>query len=60
MDHARLVRGVQSAGHGHRDAHGLVDGKLLFASDAVAQRLALDERHHVVQDAVGLTGVEQR
>ena len=34
--------------------------QLPLALQPLAQRLALDERHHVVEDAVGLAGVVQR
>ena len=37
----------------------VVDRKLLLAGQAVAERLALDERHDVVEEAVGLAGVDQ-
>src|SRR3954466_2290035 len=34
------------------DPKGVVDTQALLALEPMAQRLALDERHHVVQDAV--------
>ena len=40
-----------------RDPHGVVDGELLLAVEPVAQRLALDERHHVVEEAARLARV---
>ena len=40
--------------------HRLVDGELPLALEARAKRLAFDVRHHVVQQAVRLAGVEQR
>ena len=36
------------------------DRELPLAVEPVAQRLALDERHHIEQQAVGLARVEQR
>ncbi len=41
------------------DTDGLLDGQLTLASQPVAQRLALDVRHDVVDPAVGLTAVVQ-
>ena len=34
-------------------------GKLSFADQPVAQGLALDERHHIVEQAVGFTGIDE-
>jgi hypothetical protein len=39
---------------------GVVDGQLPVAAQACAERLALDVRHHVVQQAVRLAGVVER
>jgi hypothetical protein len=36
-----------------RDADGFVDAELALAIQAVSERLTFDERHHVVQRAVG-------
>ena len=38
----------------------LVDGELLLALEVLAQRLALDVRHHVVQKSFDLARIEQR
>ena len=43
-----------------RDAQGVVDRQLPFAVDAFLQRLALDERHDIVEDAVDGAGIEDR
>ena len=42
---------VERAGDLRRDAHRVVDRELLLPLESVAQRLALDERHHVVEDS---------
>jgi len=42
------------------DPQGIGQRKLLFSSQAVSQRLALDEGHDVVEQAVGRAGVVQR
>ena len=44
----------------HQDLHGVVDRQLAVPGQPVAQRLALDRRHDVIEESVGLTGVEQR
>ena len=51
---------VQGVGHGHGDLHRLVDAELRLAIELAPQRLAVDERHHVVEEAVGGAGVEER
>jgi len=52
MDHARTVRVVERIGHTLRDTDRLIHTKLLLALDALLERLAVDERHHVIQEAV--------
>ncbi len=60
MDHA-LVMGVrQRFAHVAGDAHGLVDFEMSLAIEPVPQRLAVDERHHVVELPVGGAGVVHR
>ena len=54
------VRVVERARDLARDPHRLVDRQLLLAVEPVAERLALDVRHDVVQEAVGGAGIEQR
>jgi len=60
MNHILPMRIVERTRHFACDTHGLGDGQLAFALQTCAQRLAGDERHHVVQQAVGVTAVEQR
>ena len=50
----------ERARHFGRDPHRLVDRELLFPLQPVAQRLALDIRHDVIEEAVDGTGVVQR
>ena len=59
MDHAALVRVRQRARHRHRDPHRLVDGQLLLTIELRAQRFTFNERHHVEQEPVRFTAVEQ-
>ncbi len=54
------VRVLERVGHFPRDPHRVVHGQLLFAYQPVAQRFALDVRHHVEDEAVGLARIEQR
>ena len=60
MDHAEAVRVAERIGDFARDADRFVDRQLAVALEARAQRLAGDQRHHVVEQAVGLAAVEQR
>ena len=53
MDDAVAVGVVQRVGDLGRDAYGLVDTELRFAAEFVAQCLAFDVRHDVVQEPVG-------
>jgi hypothetical protein len=55
-----LVREVERAGHAAGDLDRILDAELLLAIQAVAQRLALDERHHVIEEGVGFARVVQR
>ena len=54
-----LVRVLQRVGDVDRDSHRLVHAELGFAIELVAERLALDERHDVVQESVGRPRIEQ-
>ena len=60
MDDAVPVRVVERRADLLCEPHRVVDGKLVLALEAIAERLALDERHHVEQESVGLPRVEQR
>ena len=55
----RCVGVLQRLGDLAGDLERVVDGELLLPVQPVAQRLALDERHDVVQQAVGLARVVQ-
>jgi hypothetical protein len=50
---------VQGVGHLGGDPDGVGHRQLLLPIEALPERLALDERHHVEQEAVGLARVEQ-
>ena len=60
VDHAVRVRVVERAGDGDRDADRFVDRQLLLALEPRAERLALDVRHHIEEQPVGVARVEQR
>ena len=60
MHEAMPMRVVERTRDVARDAHRIGDRKLSFAIEAIAQRLALDEGHHVVSDSVRLAGIVQR
>jgi hypothetical protein len=48
-----------AAGDCHRNADGLVHGKLSLAIDALPKAFPVDVRHHVERLAVHFAGVEQ-
>ena len=60
VDDALRVRVGKRIGHLVRNAHGVVNRQLLVAHQAIAQRLAVNERHHVEQEAARRAGVMQR
>ena len=60
VDHPVPVGVVERGGHLARDPHRLGDGELLLPVEPGPERLALDERHDVEEEAVGLARVEQR
>ena len=41
-------------------SNGFVDRELVLALEALAQRLAFDVGHHVIEKSLDLTGVEER
>ena len=55
MNHVVAVRVVQRIRHLSRDLDCLLNAELSLAVEHVAQRLAVDERHHVVEETVCLT-----
>ena len=57
---AVVVRVVERVGDFARDAHRVVHAELRFAIELRAERLAVDERHHVEQQAVRSPRVEER
>ena len=54
------VRVVERRADLLREADRVLHRELMLAREAVAQRLAFDEGHHVEEESVGLPGVEQR
>ena len=60
VDHALPVGVVQRVGDGGGDAYSLIDAELGLAIELVPQRLAVDERHHIVKERICLPRVEQR
>ena len=59
MDHAGPVGRRERLGDLAQQPHRLGHRQLAAAGQAVAQGLALDVGHHVVEEAVGVAGVEQ-
>jgi hypothetical protein len=57
---APAVRVREGVGHLAADPQGVVDRKLLLAVEPVAQRLALDVGHHVVEVPRGLARIVER
>ena len=60
MYHAPAVGIVERPGHRLGDVESLLDGELGLALELVAQGLALDEGHDVVEKTVHRPGVEER
>ena len=60
MDHALAVGVVERGGDLAREPERLVHRELPLADQPGAERFAGDERHHVVEQAVGLARVDQR
>ena len=59
MNHPVFVRVLQCIGDVGRDLHRFLDPELGLAIELRAQRLAVDERHDVVQEPARFTRVEQ-
>ena len=60
VHHAVPVGVVERRAHLAGDSEGVGDRELLLPGEPVAQRLALDERHHVEEVAVRFARVEER
>ncbi len=60
VDDPPLVGVVERRGDGARDPQRLIERERALALQALAQALALDERHHVVKEAIGLARIDER
>ena len=60
MNNPGTMRIVERIGYIAGNPHGLIDGQLCLAIEPGAQRLAIDEGHHVVEEPIGRATVEQR
>jgi hypothetical protein len=60
VDHPVSMRIIQCARNRGCDPYRVFDGKLLLAVERNAQRLTLDEWHHVEQQRVSRAAIEQR
>ena len=60
VDYSQPMRVATRVGDFTRDQDRVVDRQLPLPLEARAQCLARDQRHHVVQQAVGLAAVEQQ
>src|SRR5262245_54343362 len=60
MDDALAMCVIQRAANDDGDANGFLHWKLLLALESLAQRLSLDIGHHIKQQSVDLSRVEQR
>jgi hypothetical protein len=59
VDHALTMRVPQRRAHIGRNADRLRQRKLPLSVELLAQRLAVHERHHVVEEVARLAGIEQ-
>jgi hypothetical protein len=57
VDDAPIVSIVQPVRHLARNPECLIERKLALPIETLTEGLSLDERHHVVEKAVGLTRV---
>src|SRR5688500_18349594 len=53
MDNANVMRGAERVRNLDQDAAGLLNGQLATTCEPGAKRLAVDEGHHEIHDAVG-------
>ncbi len=60
VDHPVPMGVVEGRRHLAGDLHGVLDGQLLFAFQPLAQRLALDVGHHVVEQLTGSVRIMER
>jgi len=60
VHHAAAVRVAQRGGHFAGDPQCVLERQLLLACQSLTQRLALDVRHDVVQEASGLARIVER
>ena len=60
MNHSAPVGVAQRVSHLAGDTQRVVERQLLLAVQPVSQRLALDQRHGIEEEAIGLARVEQR
>lgn len=59
MNHAHLVGGPQCVGDLPCETDRFLDGQLRLPAQPISQRFALDHRHHIIEEAIGLTRIEQ-
>ena len=60
MDEALTVRRVERIGDFGGNGECVVDRELLLAVEPVAERFAVDVRHHIVDEPLGLAGILHR
>src|SRR5678815_2650856 len=60
MNDFLAVSVIEGRRDGFRMMHGFVNRKLLFPVEPLAERLALDVRHHIVEKGVRFSAVKQR
>jgi hypothetical protein len=59
VDEPGRVGRIQSMGHFGCDPDRIFDRELALPVDPVPQRLAVHERHDIIQEPIGLPGVEE-
>ena len=59
VDHAVAVRVIECTGDATGQPDRLLDGQVLLSLEAVPQRFTCHVRHHIVDQAPGLAGIEQ-
>jgi hypothetical protein len=59
MDHTVAVRVIERARYRRGEANGVLNWELLLTVNPVSKTFAIDERHHIEQQSVGFSRVEQ-
>jgi hypothetical protein len=60
VDQSLIVGVAQRTGHLPRDPHGVLDRELSLPVEPTAKGFSSQERHHIIEEAVGFARIEER